>query len=160
MAKQLDDPDFGKLKWDDIWQGTVKDSPFGKRVPLVVEVFDDYEDPSPHQRKAYAEYRRVEAKVFPQVERLLFEYFEANKDALRAYKPAIRTRDKRLPDLHKPADVWRLAKVESILVPVQGKKDGAVVMVNFKTAWDGDHGTSAMIKGGKALRLMDPGEGF
>ena len=75
MRTRINDPAFGKLRWDAIWQGHVTGSAFGKRVPLVVEVFDDHAEPSTAQHEAFAEYRRVEGKVFWQVERMLFDFF-------------------------------------------------------------------------------------
>ena len=155
---EIMDPALGKLRWDVNWQGQVSVSAFGKRVPLIVEVFDDGAKPSTAQRQAFAEYRRVEGKVFRQVERMLFEYYESNKEELRSYKPAIRTANKRLPDLNKPSDIWRIAKVEAIVVPIQEKK-GRVVAIDFKAAWDADHGTRAIVQNGKAKRLADPGAG-
>jgi hypothetical protein len=155
---EIVDPSLGKLRWDVNWQGHVAASAFGKRVPLVVEVFDDYAKPSAAQRTAFDEYRRAEAKVFRAVERMLFDYYQSNKAELRSYKPSIRTANKRLPDLKKPSDIWRIAKVEAIVVPIQEKK-GRVVAIDFKAAWDADHGTRAVIQNGVAKRLADPGEG-
>lgn len=139
--------------------GHLTGSTFGNRVPLVVEVFNDYEEPSPEQRKALAEYRNVEAKTFAAVERMLFDYYTKNLSELRSFKPGIRTPNKRLPDLKKPSEIWKLAKVEAIVVPIQEKKKARFVAVDFKTAWDGDHGTRAVIENGKAKRLTDPGAG-
>ena len=156
--REIVDPALGKLRWDVNWQGHISASAFGKRVPLVVEVFDDYPEPSAAQRAAFDEYRRVEAKVFRAVERMLFDYYQSNKEELRSYKPAIRTANKRLPDLKKPSDVWRSAKVEAIVVPIQEKKR-RVVAIDFKAEWDADHGTRAVIQNGVAKRLADPGEG-
>ena len=156
--REIVDPSLGKLRWDVNWQGHVSASPFGKRVPLVIEVFDDYAEPSAAQRAAFDEYRRVESKVFRAVERMLFDYYQSNKAELSSYKPAIRTVNKRLPDLKKPSDIWRLAKVEAIVVPIQAKKRRDVA-IDFKTAWDADHGTRAVIQNGVAKRLADPGEG-
>ena len=157
--KEMLDPALGKLRWDGNWQGHVTGSAFGKRVPLVVEVFNDYAEPSPEQRKAFAQYRDAEAKAFAAIERMLFDYYVNNLDELRSYKPAIRTPNKKLPDLKKSSGIWKLAKVEAIVVPIQAKK-ARVAAVDFKTAWDGDHGTRAVIVNGKAKRLADPGEGL
>jgi hypothetical protein len=140
------DPVLGRLKWDGVWQRSVKDSAFGKRVALSVEVFDDGGEPSEEQRLAFTEYRRVEEKVFPQVERMLFEYYWANREQLGSYAPAIRGSRKRLPDLKKPGDIWRLAKAETVLVPIQEKKKGRVVMLDFKTVWDQEHATRVLIR--------------
>lgn len=155
---EIVDPSLGKLRWDANWQGHVSASAFGKRVPLVVEVFDDYAEPAAAQRTAFDEYRRVEGKVFAKVERMLFDYYQSNKEELRSYKPAIRSANKRLPDLKKASDIWRLAKVEAIVVPIQEKKRRTVA-IDFKAAWDADHGTRAVIENGVAKRLADPGEG-
>lgn len=156
---RLADPVFGRLRWDAIWHGSVSDSPFGKKVPLMVEVLGDGAEPSPQQREAFAEYRKVEKKLFPQVERMLFDSFVADRDEALSYPP-IRNRLLRLPDPKKAADIWRLAKVDAIVVPIQQKKKGNVVMVDFAVAWDPEHGTRAMIQDGKLKRLMDPGAGY
>ena len=76
-----------------------------------------------------------------------------------SYPPAIRRADKRLPDLKELGDIWRLVKLDAIVVPIQ-KKKGRVVMVDFKTEWDQEHGTRVMIQDGKPLRLMDAGAGY
>jgi hypothetical protein len=157
---EIEDPSLGKLRWDANWQGQVKTCAFGKRVPLVVEVFEDFADPPQEQREAFAQYQRAEAQVFRQVERLLFDYYAENLDELRSFKPAIRTPNKKLPNLKKPSEIWKLAKVEAIVVPIQEKKKARVVAVDFKTAWDRDHGTRAVIENGKAKRLAAPGEGL
>jgi hypothetical protein len=157
--REIVHPVLGKLRWDDNWQGHVAGSAFGRRVPLLVEVFDDYAEASPEQCKAFAQYRDAEAKAFAAIERMLFDYYVQNLDELRSYKPAIRTPNKKLPDLKKPAEIWKLAKVEAIVLPIQEKKRTRVAAVDFKTAWDCDHGTRAVIENGKAKRLVDPGEG-
>ena len=63
-----------------------------------------------------------------------------------------------LPDPKKPADVWRLAKVREIVVP-QAPRKGRVVHVDFRTAWDPEHGTRVLIRDGKPNLRMDPGAG-
>ena len=158
--REIVDPVLGKLRWEGNWHGHVTGSAFGKRVPLIVEVFDDYAEPSPEQRKAFAQYRDAEAKAFASIEPMLFDYYVKNLDELRSYRPAIRTPGKKLPDLKKPAEIWKLAKVEAIVLPIQEKKQARIAAVDFKTAWDGDHGTRAIIVNGKAKRLADPGEGL
>ena len=158
-TRHISDPVFGRLKWDVLWKGHVKDSPFGKKVPLSIEVVEEEAEPAREQRDAFARYRKVEKGVFLQVQRMLFDYYEANKEEFRSYPPAIRGANKRLADLTKPSDVWRVAKVAGIVVPVQRKK-GRVVMLDFTTKWDQEHGTRALIQDGKATRLMDPGAGY
>jgi hypothetical protein len=158
MAEKLSDPVFGSLKWDGIWFGQVADSAFGKKVPLSVVVFEDLDEPSAEQRAAFARYRENESRLLPDVERLLFEYYEKNKDEYRAMLG--RSGAKKAPDLEGQRDVWKVYKCRAIVVPIQSKKKGRVVLVDFTATFDSEHGSRVFVQDEQARKLIDPGAGL
>lgn len=155
MAKQLSDPVLGKLNWDEIWFGKVAESAFGKDVPLTVIIFDDFDPPSAEQRAAFARYKENEARLLPDVERLLFEYYEKNKEEYRLMLG--KAASKKAPDLAGQHDIWRVYKCRSIVVPIQSKNKGRVVLVDFSATFDSEHGSRVFVQDEQARKLIDPG---
>jgi hypothetical protein len=58
-----------------------------------------------------------------------------------------------VPNLKKPADIWRLLSKPAIHVPYSKKKGPKLVMIDFDCTWDDEHGVRVVIRDGRATRV-------
>jgi hypothetical protein len=156
LQKRSIDPVLGPLRWDgSFWAGSAKAPALGTKVALRVAAdLDDPEEPTEHQRAAYAAVAPRVATLRPQVEKLIVSHYNAVKENYRdgvLMTPARIARQ--VPDLKKPADIWRLLSKPAIHVPYAKRKGPKLVMIDFDCTWDDEHGVRVVIRDGRATRV-------
>jgi hypothetical protein len=155
---KLEDPVFGALKWDDMWEGKGTVPPFGE-VDVTVETDDTVDaiatpPPDDQQRAALKAFVAAADTLYPAVEQANFRYF---RDMSSTYAEPMEAAH--VPDVRSAADLWKELGRTTIHVPPQA--GGAWrVQLNWGCTWDPEHGHAVFIEGGKIVHVGQQGDGW
>ena len=154
-GRKLDDPVFGSLTWDTFWEGTVDVPGFGKlpvTVETDVETYAVATPPAAEHRRAMTNFLAAAATLRPKIEKANFEYFQRVRDNYAEGHGKV-------PDVRKPADLWKELSSPALHVPAQDGKAWRVEMT-WECSWDDEHGRAVYIEGGKVVNVSIQGDGY
>ena len=154
-GRKLDDPVFGPLAWDSVWEGRADVPGFGE-IPVLIDTDREMDDvatpPGDEHRKAFTAFLGAAGQLHAEVERANFEYFQRvrpNYDAPGWY----------VPDVKDAAALWDELSDPSVYVPMQDGKSWRVELT-WGCTWDEEHGHAVYVEGGRVVNVGIQGEGY
>lgn len=140
MAKRIDDPIFGRLRWDDGWEGTLDITELGGRVTVRVELdgADGPDDiPSDDHRVTMRALLANLAGLRPQLAQALFDHYQRVRPLYaERNRPQFQAA---MPPLSSPDEIWPLLSDPTITMFYQepGQRE---LTLGWNCSWDVEHG--------------------
>ncbi len=153
----FDDAFFETVEFaDPFWEAEIDLPPLGSGIRLEIEPDDEADDPPPptvRQREALRGFARNAAARHEAVERESVAYYRDIADDYRDFW-GDRAGEK-VPEIHEPAEIWRLLTGPSSLhVGIDyGDGDPVPVTVGYACTWDEEHGHYARFEGDAVTRI-------
>src|SRR5258706_5507021 len=152
MPRKMDDPVFGKLKWDSLWEGKVNVKALGGNV--VLHIYSDRITDA--ERTVFQNFLRDQDLIRQMLEEAVFDYYNKVKYVYRdGLSPSRAARD--VPEIEDPGSIWRLLETATVII-LETPKETPRIAVAWNCTWDDEHGVQAVLSEGRVVHVSVIGD--